>query len=98
MSKQYDIKFFDQSDYICTWGNFQKEYDESRDNKNLNIVVTGHPRFDLYKSQWRDYFASEIEEKKLKYGDFILLNGNYGISDHVLRSFLRFWRGCKPEC
>lgn len=81
LSRQYNTDFFKKEDVICDWGNFQRKYDESR-SQNINIQTTGHPRFDLYKKKWRKYFQEEIDELKNKYGDFVLINGNYGYYNH----------------
>lgn len=83
LSNQYNLKFFDHNDAVCVWGNFQKDYDESR-SANLDIFSTGHPRFDLYKKKWRKYFKSEIAELKKRYNNFVLINGNYSTYNHGL--------------
>lgn len=77
----YDVNYFDENDIVCVWGDFQKQIDLNRMSKPLRIEVTGHPRFDLN----RDYvFLYEKEAKKLKdkYGDFLLVNGNFSIANH----------------
>lgn len=83
LSSQYNLDFFDAEDVICDWGSFQKNFDESR-SQGLRIEVTGHPRFDLYKKKWNPYFYPEVAELKNKYGDFILVNGNYSTYNHGL--------------
>lgn len=83
LSSQYNLNFFDDQDVVCDWGDFQKEYDESRSG-NLKIEVTGHPRFDLYKEKWNGYFEAEVADLKKKHGKFILVNGNYSTYNHGL--------------
>lgn len=81
LNRQYNTGFFDQNDVVCNWGKFQNQHDISRAD-HLNIQVTGHPRFDLYKPKWKAYFEIETSDIKKKYGDYILINGNYGLYNH----------------
>ena len=83
LSRQYNLEFFNEQDVVCLWGDFQKTYDETR-SQSLRLEVTGHPRFDLYKEEWQSYFESEIQKIKEKYGNYILINGNYGLYNHGL--------------
>lgn len=83
LNSQYDINLFSPDDVICVWGRFQAEHDWSRvENKNLKIVVTGHPRFDLYKPKWSSFFAPERNEIIGQLKDYVLISGNYGVSNH----------------
>ncbi|WP_197030830.1 surface carbohydrate biosynthesis protein [Halomonas sp. BC04] len=78
---QYNLDFFDKNDEICTWGEYQKKFDEGR-SSNINISVTGHPRFDLYKNKYRSYYKEDVVRIKNKYNRFILINGRYGVCNH----------------
>lgn len=72
-------------DYVCTWGDFQRDYYLSLDPScAANIRTTGHPRFDLYKLPYRRYFDADATRLKEKYGDFILINGNFTIANNGL--------------
>lgn len=82
LTSQYDMKLFNSRDIVCTWGAFQCKHDKGRNVNNVPVVATGHPRFDLYKPEWRFLFENEIIKLKQKYGDFILVNGNFGTSNH----------------
>ncbi|MCP2043678.1 surface carbohydrate biosynthesis protein [Pontibacter sp. HSC-36F09] len=83
LKQQYDLRFFDEQDRICVWGDLQKRIDIQRSN-GLNIFVTGHPRFDLYKKEWNSYFSNDVEKIKTEYNSYILVNGNYGVANHGL--------------
>lgn len=64
-------------DYICTWGDFQRDhYREQGGPCRDNIRTTGHPRFDLYKPAFRAYYAPQAQAIRARYGDFVLLNTN----------------------
>lgn len=95
---QYDFRFFDSNDAVCDWGIFQKNFDESRTEKH-EIVTTGHPRFDLYKKEWSDFYSAETNKLKKLYGDFILVNGNYSTCNHGLglQYILSSYTGYDPK-
>ena len=70
-------------DYVCAWGDFQADYYRSLSPAcAANIHVTGHPRLDLYKSRYREYFAPDAERLKKTYGDFILINSNFALANN----------------
>ena len=81
LKRHYNLNFFDANDHICVWGQFQSRVDFAR-SKGLNISVTGHPRFDLYKKKWNSYFADKVEKVKERFQDYILVIGNYGYANH----------------
>ena len=83
ISRQYSLDYFDENDVVCVWGNFQRDFDQSR-GSNAPIVTTGHPRFDLYKPKWQQIYKSTVNSIKQKYGDYILVNGNYSGANHGL--------------
>lgn len=83
LNSQYDINLFSPKDVVCVWGKFQAEHDRSRAvDKNLRIVVTGHPRFDLYKPNWSSFFAPERDRLIGELKAYVLISGNYGVSNH----------------
>ncbi|OPY85048.1 MAG: hypothetical protein A4E72_02043 [Syntrophus sp. PtaU1.Bin208] len=46
--------------------------------RNIPIHVTGNPRGDLLRPEMSGYFAREAEELRRAYGEFILVNTNFG--------------------
>jgi len=50
--------------------------------EGLPIYVTGNPRGDLLRPEMDGYFAREVEELRKAYGDFILINTNFGEVNH----------------
>jgi len=78
-----DVTQLESQEHLCTWGDFQREYYSSLDTPaSEHIVTTGHPRFDLYKASHREYYRDEVEHWKNKFGDFVLINTNFAISNH----------------
>ncbi|RZS98261.1 surface carbohydrate biosynthesis protein [Cecembia calidifontis] len=81
LKSQYDLRFFNEKDKVCVWGEFQNEFDKNR-SENVKIITTGHPRFDLYTKQYSWIYNPISLKLQEKYGDFILINGNYGVANH----------------
>jgi surface carbohydrate biosynthesis protein len=81
IASQYSLDYFDQNDAICVWGDFQKRFDDARSKGRL-VEVTGHPRFDLYKPKYREYYSNNVAKIKDKFGKYILINGNYSLPNH----------------
>jgi surface carbohydrate biosynthesis protein len=75
---QLDPHALAADDHLLTWGEFQADlYRSRRPACARNIEVTGHPRFDLYKPQFRDYYAHEVRELHERYGSFLLYNTTF---------------------
>lgn len=51
---------------------------------DMPIYETGNPRFDLLRPELRDYFATERDQLRNRYGNFILVNTNFGILNHYV--------------
>jgi surface carbohydrate biosynthesis protein len=81
LESQYNPAIFNHLDRLCVWGEFQKEYDQTR-CRDVPIHVVGHPRFDLYKPWYRSYYREEVDQIQNKYGNYILINGNYSWANH----------------
>lgn len=71
-----DPKVLAEDEYVLTWGNFQKQYYQKKAPllPNSHVINTGHPKYDLCKPRFRQYFQKDIDEIKAKYGNFILIN------------------------
>jgi surface carbohydrate biosynthesis protein len=78
-----DPNWLAPDDWICTWGDLQREhYQAQRRESREQIVTTGHPRFDMAKIGWRGFFESRIRRIQDRFGKFILVNTNYPIPNH----------------
>jgi surface carbohydrate biosynthesis protein len=70
---------------VCVWGMRQKEVlDSYAEEFSDNIKVTGSPRFDLCLPGFSWLTASKAEEKRSRYGPFILICTRFGgaVSGH----------------
>ncbi len=78
MIRSLDPTKLDVEDQVCVWGDLQREfYQDLNPPCRANIETTGHPRFDLYKPKYREYYALEANRLKAEYGDFLLVNTNF---------------------
>lgn len=83
LEHQYNPSFFNNSDRICVWGEFQRDFDLNRSN-STPIISTGHPRFDLYKEDFNWIYKSKSLELIKEHNNYVLINGNYGTANHGL--------------
>jgi len=69
--------------HLLAWGednvNLWRQYPEFPSEKPIKITITGNPRGDLLRPEIRVYYDNEVEKICNKYGDFILINTNFGL-------------------
>jgi surface carbohydrate biosynthesis protein len=83
LSRRLDPQCLSKDDFVCTWGDFQREYYASSGPEcQQNIHATGHPRFDIYKPEYRSYYTQQVQSIKSRLGDFILINTNIGCANN----------------
>jgi len=87
--QQINLRFpnqiLDEFSLIFLWGIKQYKYlQNNRSNFNpQNILVTGHPRFELLKKD-NNFIYQVAKDKYIKqYGNFILINTNFGLGNNV---------------
>lgn len=65
-----------------SWGEEPAKAVRSRyTNTEINIKVTGNPRFDLLTKQLKDIYQDGGDEIQQEYGDYILVNTNFGMGN-----------------
>ena len=80
-----DATALQPQEHLCTWGNWQRDYYRGLDVPNAShIHTTGHPRFDLYKPQFRSYYDEETNKWKERFGDFVIINTNFTWANHFM--------------
>jgi surface carbohydrate biosynthesis protein len=85
--KRYRVssKTLEVCDKCFCWGEVHaemlREVDHSVDGK---LHVTGNPRMDLLRPDFRDLVEKEASELRNRYGRFLLLNGNFGSFNHAM--------------
>jgi len=91
------VEQIEAEDYVCAWGEFQANCYRHRDPPcREHIVVTGHPRFDLFKPEFRALYEDEVRRLKEKHGRFILINTNFFWSNAKGMDFNFLWYEIKP--
>jgi surface carbohydrate biosynthesis protein len=76
-------------DAVMTWG--QVEYDtiiEKYPEYQQKIHVTGNPRVDLWRPEFRSLFKEDQKNIEQRYGKFILMPTSFGVVHHQGREFL----------
>ena len=46
------------------------------------IHITGNPRIDIMRPELREYFQPQVAALRERYGDFVLVNTNFGLVNH----------------
>lgn len=72
----------DKTDFLATWGEWQKKTNIEREPTHASIKATGHPRFDLYSKKFRKYFDEDVNKIVAEYGDYILVNTAFSYSNN----------------
>jgi len=68
-------------DALFTWGEKPANAVRQHYNNKTNIYVTGNPRFDLLQPELRHIYKERSESLNNKYGEYILINGNFTLSN-----------------
>lgn len=72
---------------IFLWGDEQAEALRPLTEKlDIKSIITGNPRADLLRPELRKLFQQKIEALSAEFGDFILVNSNFGWINHALAS------------
>ena len=97
VNEYLDVEQIEAEDYVCAWGEFQADcYRRRNPPCREHIVVTGHPRFDLFKPQYRALYEDEVRQLKERHGRFILINTNFFWSNAKGMDFNFKWYEVKP--
>jgi len=86
--QQLDVRFpnhiLNKFDLIFLWGSKQYQYLKiNRSCFDTSITFqTGHPRFELLKKKNRSIYQDKARELKEKYGNFVLINTNFGLGNN----------------
>ncbi|MFV0474118.1 MAG: surface carbohydrate biosynthesis protein [Pikeienuella sp.] len=71
---------------FLAWGEVGRELIESAPGwRGAPVHVTGNPRTDLLGPRYRGIYREEAEALRARFGDFILINSNFGSLNHFLK-------------
>ena len=71
-------------DFFLCWGEEDKKIVESAFEKKIKAQAIGNLRFDLLSQKLRKIFLDDADEIKNNNGEFVLINGNFGSTNHTL--------------
>ena len=80
---RYSLKMLKVVDKVFLWGKSQKEMINKKHGELTNLSVTGHPRFLLLKDKFFGLYNDDVASLKNTYGDFILVNTNFGFGNNI---------------
>jgi surface carbohydrate biosynthesis protein len=83
LRRRLDAKCLAPDDQLCTWGDFQREFYKA-EGARAPVLTTGHPRFDLYRQVYRDYYAEDVARIATQYSPFVLINTNVAGANNSL--------------
>jgi surface carbohydrate biosynthesis protein len=70
---------FDLPDVVLANGACEKAALVALSGGKARVEVTGNPRVDLLKPDFRAFFSRDIAAIRARFGDFVLVNTNFGI-------------------
>ena len=85
--KRYRVsaEALNNSDACFCWGEVQhRMLSDVNDLDRCSLHITGNPRMDLLRPEFRDLVDREASAIKRRYGRFLLLNGNFGSFNHAM--------------
>jgi len=73
---------------LMAWGpDDARAFREYPGHAGAPIYITGNPRGDVMRRELWGYYAEEIEQIRERFGTFVLINTNFGWSNHFLPKF-----------
>ena len=77
----------DSLDYLFTWGARQAaDVLSVMDHNHEKVVVSGNPRLDLVRPEWRGIFEQGAKQIREQYGSIILVNTKFSQCNHIVRT------------
>ena len=99
LDHQLDATLLDPEDFVCTWGDFQRDHYRRSAANPENVRTTGHPRFDVYKEPLRGFYQEEADVLRRRHGRYVLWCSNFGMVNDPEGPFNTFSKmmGYVPE-
>lgn len=71
------------TDLIFAWGEHQAETIRNKFPEHADrVFVTGNPRVDLWRREYRGVYADEVRAIQDKHGPYLLISSNFAICNH----------------
>ena len=85
LSRKISPETMCEVDRFFAWGDYQREL-ILRDHPEFSETISsvGNPRFDLLRSEFRDFFEPAVERLQERFGRIVLINTNFSFCNHHL--------------
>lgn len=83
VKNRINIETINNIERFFTWGQNHSDLAYKKDSALENCVQVGNMRFELLKSKYHGLYDEQVAKIKKKYGDFILINTNLGMYNHL---------------
>lgn len=80
---RYSKNLFSYADVTFLWGSKQFDLVKSNLTESSEVIISGHPRFEMLKPEYHYLYKTQIHDIKKKYGKFILVNTNFGFGNNI---------------
>lgn len=85
LQQRIDPRVLDETDWVCTWGDFQRDaFLELAPRCAEHVRTTGHPRFDLLRPEYRGYYEAEVGTLPRPKSPFVLVNTNLVLANSCI--------------
>jgi len=82
--RRLDIQSFDAIEYFFAWGEHQaRDMCDVLHRPHEKIILSGNPRFDLLRPEFRGIFSQKAKDIQSKYGKIILVNTKFAFINNV---------------
>lgn len=72
-----------QTTHLLAWGpDDARVFRQYSGYRGTPIHLTGNPRIDLMRPELREYYRPHVDSLHERYGDFVLVNTNFGLVNH----------------
>ncbi|HEX9397921.1 MAG TPA: surface carbohydrate biosynthesis protein [Burkholderiales bacterium] len=77
---------FTSVDMILAHGDFERDILRRLAAGRTRVETAGNGRVDLLKPRYRAFFAAQVDELRLRYGDYVLVNTNLPVLNSIWNS------------
>ncbi len=77
-------------DDFIAWGDDNRQLIETAPGfRGQPVHVTGNPRIDFLRPELRGYFDEDVQRYRQRFGDFVMINSNFGSVNHYFPNLSR---------
>lgn len=86
-----DDETFNRPRLLFAWGQSNADVWKCfKGYRGTPILEIGNPRMDLLRPELAEYFRSEVQSIKDRFGDFVLISTNFSMVNHFIPEHVRF--------